>query len=467
MIQFFKTLSLAPQGIRSKLTMAFALMSLIPMFVFGYLAFYYIFPTVDTFGEVFLIFVITVIIMLLGFCLARNIIHPIAEIAAHARGIAEGRLDEQLEIKQEDEIGELGNSLNYLSARLKENMTELHSYGEKIKQINMEINKKVFALSALLQIGNLITTSANLDEVFNLIVEKLSQLETNAIAFLMLPKKGKDTLTMSAQVNITNERAGSYEVKIGQGLLGTVAKEAQPLIIDAQRKPNLVDEALQGALEVKNLIALPVISSGKAIGILGIGNNLENLAFSDDEVELIGVFAKQAAIAIENDVLVRKTKKLTVQDELTGLYNESYIRNRLDEEIKRAISYQRPCSFIIFEIGNLTQYRNLLGGVILEKTLKKIAQTLKEGTTEIDKVARFSDHQFALVLPEKNRRQASEIMKGLEEKIGKFAASQNSVKPFVPLVISASLSATPIDGTTTTELINKALEGIGKTENQK
>jgi len=467
MVQFFKTLSLAPQGIRSKLTVAFALMSLLPMFVFGYLAFYYIFPTVDTFGEIFVIFVITVIIMLLGFWLARNIIYPIAEIAARAKGIAEGRLDEQLEIKQGDEIGELGKSLNYLSLRLKKNMTELNSYGEKIKQINMEINKKVFALSALLQIGNLITTSTNLDEVFNLIVEKLAQLETGGTAFLMLPKKGKNTLMMRAQVNITNERAGSYEVKIGQGLLGAVAKEAQPLIIDAQRKANLLDEASQGALQVENLIALPVISSGKAIGILGMGNNLENLAFSDDEIELIEVFAKQVAIAIENEVLVHKTEELTVQDELTGLYNNSYIRSRLDEEIKRAISYQRPCSFIIFEIGNLTQYRNLLGEVIFEKTLKKIARILKEGTAEIDKAARFSNHQFALLLPEKNRRQALGVMKDLEEKIGEFAASQNSVKPFVSLVISASFSAAPIDGTTATELINKALEGIGKTEKQK
>ncbi len=467
MAQFFKALSLAPQGIRSKLIVAFALMSLLPIFVFGYLAFYYIFPTVNTFGEVFLIFVITVIIMLLGFCLARNIIYPIAEIAARAKGIAEGRLDERLEIKQEDEIGELGNSLNYLSTRLKENMTELHSYGEKIKQINMEINKKVFALSALLQIGNLITASANLDEIFNLIVEKLAQLDTNGIAFLLLPEKGKDTLTMRAQVNITNERAGSYEVKIGQGLLGTAAKEAQPLIIDAQRRPKATEETPQGPLQVKNLAALPVISSGKAIGILGIGNNLENLAFSDDEVELIGVFAKQVAIAIENDVLLRKTEKLTVQDELTGLYNKSYIRSRLDEEIKRAISYQRPCSFIIFEIGNLRQYRNLLGEAIFGKTLKKIAQALKEGTTEIDKVARFSDDQFALVLPEKNRRQASGVMEDLEEKIGKFAASQNNVKAVVPLVISAGLSATPIDGTSATELINRALRGIKKTENQK
>jgi len=415
---------------------------------------------IKSFWDISLIFGITFFLILLGFYLARKIIYPIVEITAHAKDIAEGRLDESLNIGGEDELGELSSSLNNLSGRLKENMTELHSYGEKIKQINMEINKKVFALSTLLQIGTLITATTDLDEIFSLTTEKLAQLETGGAAFLMLPGKEKGTLTMRAQVNIDEDKAASYKVKVGQGAAGVVVRSGRPFIVDADNKPKVVDEELKEILATENLAILPVTCAGKIVGVLGTGNNLDNFSFSDDEIELIGVFAKQVAVALENDTLIRRTQQLTVRDELTGLYNESYIRSRLDEEIKRAISYQRPCSLVILEIEHFSQYHSVLGDIGVEKVLKKIAHIIKEGTTDVDKIARFSDHQFALVMPEKNKKQALNIMKNLKEEIERFGVKQGKLEPAASLTIAASATSTPIDGTTSVELVNQALRGI-------
>ncbi len=456
---FLKSLSLAPRGIRHKLTAAFALMSVIPMLVCGYLIIYYIFPTIDDLGDVSLLFFITILLMFLGFYLSKKIIYPIIQIAAHAKEIAEGKLDEQLSLEEEDEIGELSGSLNRLSTRLKTNMSELHSYGEKIKQINMEINKKVFALSSLLQVGNLITSSADLNGILNLIIEKLSQLEMAGSAFLMFLNEETGELTIRAQANIDLERAEQTKIKVGQGLLGKVFESAHELVIDSQKKPPAMDEQLQQLLQAKNIAVLPITSAGKVVAILGMANNIENFLFTDDEIELIGVFAKQVSVAVENDLLMSKTEELTVRDELTGLYNENYIHNRLDEEIKRAISYQRPCSFAIFEIDNFEQYRNSEGEIATEKTLKKIAQTLNEATSEIDKTARFSDHQFAVVFPEKNKKQAFNLAENIRKEIERYGHNQNSLKArAVALTLSAGISSTPIDGRTATELINKSLE---------
>ncbi len=463
---FFKTLSLAPRSIRHKLTVAFALMSVIPMLVSGYLIIYYVFPVLKTLGGISLLFAFTILLMVSGFYLAKKIIYPVIEISAHAKGVAEGKLDEELEIGGEDEIGELSGSLNQLSSTLRQNMSELHSYGEKIKQINMEINKKVFALSGLLQISNLITTTCNLDEILQLIVEKVSQLEGQGPTFLMLLDEKSRELTMRVQANMEAEEAGQIRIKIGQGLLGKVFSTSRPLVKDRQKRLEIIDKDLKKILSTRNIAVLPITCSGKVIGILGAGNNIEPFLFSDDEIELIGVFTKQVAVAIENDILLRKAEELSVKDELTGLYNESYIRSRLDEEIKRAVSYQRPCSFIIFEIDNFKQYRDALGAIVAEKTLKKIAQTLKVSTTDIDKVARFSDHQFAVILPEKNKRQCLNLAENISREIERFALQQKQAEPSATLTFSVGISATPIDGTTSVELINKALSYIEKAKGE-
>lgn len=467
--QFFKTLSLAPKGIRHKLIVAFSLMSLIPMFVIGYLIAYYILPKIDTFWEIYLVFIITVFLMGMGFYLAKKIIYPVVKIAAHAKGIADGTFGEDLDIKEEDEIGELSTSLNRLSARLKESMSQLRSYGEKIKQINMEINKKVFALSSLLQIGNLITTGANLTEVFDLIVGKLSQLEQGGAAFLMFLDEELGELIMRAQANIEREGINvEVKIKTGEGPLGKVFSNNKLLIIDAQKGQQLVDENLKKILQTKNIVVLPITSSGKVIGILGTGNNVTNFLFTDDLIELIGVFAKQVAVAVENDILMSKTEELNVRDKLTGLYNEGYIRNRLDEEIKRAISYQRPCSFIIFEVNNFQRYQRVFGEIDAQKALKKIAQTLKMSTREIDKAARFSDNQFAVLLPEKNKQQSLNLAENIKKEIERFASKkQTEPDTSVSLSMSAGISAVPIDGTTALELINKALNYIEQLKGKK
>jgi diguanylate cyclase (GGDEF)-like protein len=438
-------------------------MSLIPMFVFGFYLYYYIMPTVSTFGQIFSVFVITIFLMVLGFYLAKEIIYPIMQIATHARGIAEGEVSGELDIKREDELGQLSHSLNRLSARLKENMSELHSYGEKIKQINMEINRKVFALSSLLQIGNLITTASSLDEVLKLIVEKLSQLEKGGATFLALQDKRHGPLSIPAYINMEGEQVSQIKIKAGQGPLGKIFASVQPLIIDTQKRPALLDDNLKKITQVaSNIVAVPVTSSGKTIGILATGNSNKNYIFLDDEVELIGVFAKQVAVAVENDMLLRKTEELSVLDELTGLYNENYMRSRLDEEIKRAVAYQRPCSYVILELNNFKKYRQAYGEEDYREDLKRIALTLKGSTTEIDKVGRLTDHSFALILPEKTKTKSKELVDSIRKKIEDSVFSRRPVKPDLALTLGMGITSTPIDGSTAVELINQATNSIGK-----
>ena len=62
--------------------------------------------------------------MISGFFLAKRIVLPVIKISAHAKGIADGQVDKKIEIAREDEIGELGSTLNQLSGKLKEKMNE-------------------------------------------------------------------------------------------------------------------------------------------------------------------------------------------------------------------------------------------------------------------------------------------------------------------------------------------------------
>ncbi len=210
---------------------------------------------------------------------------------------------------------------------------------------------------------------------------------------------------------------------------------------------------------LNNVLVLSVYLRGRVIAIFGVGNSKETFLYRKDDVELLDIFSKQVAIAIENDILMHRVEKLEIKDVLTGLYNEPFIRNRLQEEIKRAITYQRPCSFILLNVDDFGKFHQEFGSLQAEAALKKIASVIKSCVSEIERVARFGDNEFAIVLPEKNKRQAQEISDNIRKKV-EFSFSEEH-EPSKRLTVSGSVSENPLDGVEAEELISKAKSLLG------
>ena len=138
--------------------------------------------------------------------------------------------------------------------------------------------------------------------------------------------------------------------------------------------------------------------------------------------------------------LLEKVEKLSLKDKLTGLYNAAYIRERLDEEIQRAIHYQRPCSFVYLVIQNLEVFEVAQGEAKAEEAIKAVARAFNEELREFDRAARIGRGEFAIILPDKNKKKAIEIV----EKIGGVLTS--TLGPGMSLTPCAGISENPIDG---------------------
>lgn len=455
MAGFIKKLSLVPTGLRYKLTVAFVLMSVIPLAICVYLAVNYIFPFLNTIWDISIVIAITILIALLGFKISRDIVSPIVDIALQAKVIARGDLSKNIEVTTEDEVGELGNTLNLLMRRIRENMDELRSYSEMTKEINVDISKKVLVLSSVLQISNLISQGTAIDQILNLIINKIAQLEENSTVFLML-LEGRDTLAMNVNYNLNKEGLKAIKIKMIDGAFGRVVSEKRVDVCDRRSKPDKDCEDLLGKFGLKNCAFIPVVAHGVVIGILFFGNAASDYEFKDDDIEVLKLLAKQIAIAVENESLSSRAKELSIKDELTGLYNEKYITARLGEEIKRAILSQRPCSFVILNIDDLSLYRDAKGELASEETVKKIGKIIEVNITEIDRVGRLSGDEFAVVMPEKSKKQANVLAEALRQRVEAFGIAGGGKYPRNFVTVSGGLSENPLDGATADDLIKKA-----------
>jgi diguanylate cyclase (GGDEF)-like protein len=343
-------------------------------------------------------------------------------------------------------------------------MDELKNYGEKTTEINLAIQKRVLVLSSLLQISSLISQSAKLDDIFRVTTEKARLLANSESSYLLFREEGVEIFSMKAAEGIKSSELLKIKIEPHE-IFEKITRNNRPFILDKENvlPDNLIAKFYEKFM-LKNTLALPVYLRGRVVGIIGIGNTKEPFLYSKEDTELLDIFAKQTSIAVENDILMHRVEKLEIKDTLTGLYNESFIRGRLQEEIKRAIAYQRPCGFILFNIDNFKEFHQNFGSLQAEAALKKIASLMKDSFTEIDRVGRFGDNEFAVVLPEKNKRQVQEAAEELRKKVAfTFGEEQDTRKK---ITLSGGVAENPLDGIDASELIAKAKDLVKLAKSQ-
>ncbi|MBL7070671.1 MAG: diguanylate cyclase [Candidatus Omnitrophica bacterium] len=463
-MDLLKKLSLAPKGIRRKFTVAFCLMAMIPLLVAAYLLRDKIFPPTGDIIETSWILFFSVILALLGLVLARQLIMPVIDMAIESKLIAGGMFDRRISVSSEDEIGELGSSINSLTSRIRRDMDELNSYGEKTKLINIEIHKKVLALSSLLQISEEISMASDLDGVMALIADKTVEIMNAGYAVIYLPRPIEaGTLESAVENNLTNEKLRDLKIRPGKDLLGEALLKGAIVYADSGTKRSKDTEMFMEDVGVENFAAFPIISRGKAVGMMLAGSRESDYTFNSDDMDVLKIFSKQAAIAYDREILIRKARELAIKDDLTGLYNEAYVTLRLGEEIKRGVLYQRPCSYVMFNVDGFDKFRSDNGELVTEKALKMIASVLEEHVTQIGRAARLSGDEFALLLPEKNKKEAYRIAEAVRKTVENIELGSGSGRR---LTISGGVSENPIDGSSSESLKKKAADSVAAAKTQ-
>ena len=120
--------------------------------------------------------------------------------------------------------------------------------------------------------------------------------------------------------------------------------------------------------------------------------------------------------------LIRTTTP-SVRDALTGLPDEQYFRLRLREECKRVGRYGIPVSLAIIDVNNLASVNEAYGEACGDAVLSHIASILESTKRASDIAARLSDDEFALILLECARPDASRYVHRLEQYVARRPAT--------------------------------------------
>jgi len=225
---------------------------------------------------------------LVGFFMSRKMFQSFISITKSVKSLANGDLSVKIKEGDEVEINELAKSFGRITKKLEDNIEELQCSKKTLQNV-------------LSKIGQAVNSFEDIDRFLELIVFTTLEAVNAENARLMLADEQKKELFTKFSVGA--ETKPKEKIKIGEGIVGTVAKEGKSYITSTSRGTDVTDTQL--------FICLPLIYSNRVIGVLELTS--KGRVFSQDNIILLNDLASQMAVAIENWRLHEDAEKTYIE----------------------------------------------------------------------------------------------------------------------------------------------------------
>ncbi len=173
------------------------------------------------------------------------------------------------------------------------------------KRAEEALRQRARELQLLYETSLEVNAQASLDTLLSSIVERAASLIGTDSGGLYLMEPDGASLKLVVGHNLPKEFVG-VKLMLGEGLSGKVAQNGERLLVENYQTWSGRAEAYNG-YSFSRVLGIPLNIKGRVIGVINVSDFTRTGPFSEDEVRLVGFFADQAALAIENARLHQET----------------------------------------------------------------------------------------------------------------------------------------------------------------
>jgi diguanylate cyclase (GGDEF)-like protein len=120
----------------------------------------------------------------------------------------------------------------------------------------------------------------------------------------------------------------------------------------------------------------------------------------------------------EKEKLEEEVRRLSITDDLTGLYNHRHFFKTLESEITRRKRQKTSLSLLMFDIDNFKKYNDHYGHLEGDRVLKRIGEIVRHSIrSNVDSGYRYGGDEFAALLIGATRDQALHIAERIRSMI--------------------------------------------------
>lgn len=307
-------------------------------------------------------------------------------------------------------------------------------------------DEETCCLREVLSVAQVVVSSLNLDEVLqNILCSALGIMDIPA-GSVALYDEDLNRLELHAHMGLSEKLTSksSWSVTPG-GLTHRILTEGQLFVVEDTEGEAFFKNPLAVEEGIRSLIAVPLKVQEKIIGILYLDDFVPR-AFSPMRLHMLSILASFATMSIDNARLHVKTHLLACTDGLTGLYNHRHFLTCFEEEMARAVRYDKPVSLIILDVDDFKSFNDRYGHPVGDKALTAVAKTLKSLLRSCDFSFRYGGEEFVAILTETDIDQALVAAERLRVAI--ISNSQDVLAAVAPegITVSIGVASYPRDG---------------------
>lgn len=312
-------------------------------------------------------------------------------------------------------------------------------------------------LETLVQIGKTLTSTLDIEELSNLIIEKGNLLlKARAWSLLLLDDVTHDLIFDVVVSDVTTELKGQ-RLPVGEGIAGWVAQHREAVLApDVTLDPRFNDcLERQVGFKATSVVCVPVQIQGQLLGVMQLVNGEDDEVFTHNDLTLLSAIADYIAIGISNARNFSRVRELVITDDLTGLYNARYFDDLLDVEIARAQRFDSTLSLVFIDLDFFKLVNDNHGHLVGSRMLAEIGQLLKSRIRTVDYGARYGGDEFVLILPQTSKKGAYDLVCSLRELVRSHVLLTEDGSE-IRVTASFGIAAYPIDADNKIDLIRLA-----------
>jgi len=204
----------------------------------------------------------------------------------------------------------------------------------------------------------------------------------------------------------------------GVGGAGKVMVSREPLLIKDYNKwegrSNLYVETY-----IHCALIVPMMVGEKLMGVISLFQSDPRKKFTNADLNLLNLFAQQAAIAVDNAHLFQQVESLARTDGLTGLINRQTLEEMGVYEINRAQRTKNPFSLAMIDLDNFKCINDNYSHAIGDQALRQFALNVRQSLRNVDILGRFGGDELMVIMPETDSAAALVVAERLRAKIEK------------------------------------------------
>jgi diguanylate cyclase (GGDEF)-like protein/excisionase family DNA binding protein len=198
------------------------------------------------------------------------------------------------------------------------------------------------------------------------------------------------------------------------------------------------------------IVCVPLRGRDGAIGSIEMERIGEGRRFSEDEFELVQLFAAQVSVGLQNAEAHQAVEHRAQTDVLTGLMNHGTFVDRMN----RLIAASEPFSLVMLDLDRFKGVNDGFGHQAGDRLLRQVAESIVQASRDTDAVFRYGGDEFAVLLPGTDATAVATIAERMRAAVAAVVGPGSGWRGRArALEASAGTSSYPDDGATAEEVL--------------